>query len=174
MSQRHSHAAEGAPEQPPKAMEQPARRLRVLWGRWVALAFMIAMSFFAGWFAAPANVDAARLHALEADLAEASARIEDLESAGLPAPKPTPSPSREDDPRGGDFGDQPGAEKATGEQEAPFETYVVRRGDTLQGIADRFYEDPALDDVIAKANSLEDPALIHAGLKLEIPERPEL
>ena len=54
------------------------------------------------------------------------------------------------------------------------EIYVVRPGDTLQGIAAKFYEDPTLDDVIARANGIDDPTLIHAGLELRIPPRPDL
>jgi nucleoid-associated protein YgaU len=171
MSQRHSHAAEGAPEQPPKAKEQPARRLRVLWGRWVALAFAIAMSFLAGWWAAPVTVDAGRVRALEADLAKASARIENLESAGGQASEPALPPNPQEAPGASDSREPSRAEAPSGRKE---ETYVVRRGDTLQAIADRFYEDPRFDDVIARANGLQDPALIHAGLELEIPERPQL
>jgi nucleoid-associated protein YgaU len=174
MSQGRSHAVEGAPEQPPETSEEPAPRLRVLWGRFVALAFVIAMSFFAGWLVRLPTVDAARLRALEADLAEANARIEDLESAGRLASEPTPAP--EEALRGEDNVDEQPEKETVGDKQVDpsSETYVVRAGDTLQGIADRFYEEPALADVIAEANGIEDPALIHAGLELEIPERPEL
>jgi nucleoid-associated protein YgaU len=176
MSQRHSHAVEGVPEQPPEAMEEPGPRLRVFWGRIAALAFAIVLSFFAGWFAAPRDVDAARVRALEADLVDARDRIDDLESTAaaetdaVPAPdeggveQETPSPQAEDD--------EPVAEEPA--EQGSIETYVVQPGDTLQGIADQFYADPTLDNLIAEANGIDDPALIHSGLELEIPERPDL
>lgn len=174
MSQRHSHAVEGEPEQPPEAIKESGPGLRVFWGRLVALAFAIGLSFVAGWLVAPRNVDTARLRGLEAEVADARARIGDLESAAAETDAPpgtgfgteareTPGPQAEDD----------GPVEDETSEEVPVETYVVKPGDTLQGIAQQFYEDPGLDDVIAEANGLENPALIHSGLELRIPERPE-
>jgi len=176
MSQRHSHAVEGVPEQLPEAMEEPRPRLRVFWGRIAALAFAIGLSFFAGSFAAPRDSDAARVRGLEANLVDARDRIDDLESAAAaetdapPAPasgaggQEAPSPQAEDD--------EPVVKEPA--EQGSVETYVVQPGDTLQGIAERFYEDPTLYKVIAEANGIVDPALIHSGLELRIPERPDL
>lgn len=47
--------------------------------------------------------------------------------------------------------------------------YVVRRGDTLSGIAGRKYGDPALWRPIAEANSIDDPLAIQPGDPLVIP-----
>jgi hypothetical protein len=178
MSQRYSHAVEGVPEQPPEAMEEPGPGLRVFRGRLVALAIGIALSFFAGWLAGPREVDLARVRALEADLADARDRIDDLETAAaaegdaLPAPEPDEGAEAQETPGPGTEEDEPVGEEPT--EPGSFETYVVRPGDTLQGIAEQFYEDPTLDTVIAEANGIEDPTLIHSGLELQIPERPEL
>jgi hypothetical protein len=50
-----------------------------------------------------------------------------------------------------------------------FTTRVVKRGDTLSGIAAEMYGDPALWRTIALANRLEDPLRLKIGLRLQIP-----
>ena len=50
--------------------------------------------------------------------------------------------------------------------------YVVRRGDTLAGLAARFYEDPALWRPIAIANGIDDPRRLEPGLELHVPSLP--
>ena len=50
--------------------------------------------------------------------------------------------------------------------------YVVRRGDTLAGLAARFYENPALWRPIAIANGLDDPRRLEPGLELHVPSLP--
>ncbi len=47
--------------------------------------------------------------------------------------------------------------------------YVVRRGDTLSGIAGRKYGDPALWRPIAEENGIDDPLSIEPGQVLTIP-----
>jgi LysM repeat protein len=48
--------------------------------------------------------------------------------------------------------------------------YVVRRGDTLSGIASAFYSDPTQWRAIARANQIVDPRYLQPGLKLTIPK----
>ena len=48
-------------------------------------------------------------------------------------------------------------------------SYVVRRGDTLSGIASAFYSDPTQWRAIADANSIVDPRYLRPGTKLTIP-----
>ena len=52
------------------------------------------------------------------------------------------------------------------------EEYIVKPGDTLSGIAKRFYKDGNLSDIIFKANSktLKTPHAIRPGMKLIIPK----
>lgn len=52
-------------------------------------------------------------------------------------------------------------------------TCNVRRGDTLDAIAARFYKDPALWRPIAEANDLDDPRRLEPGLTLTIPKLTE-
>ena len=48
-------------------------------------------------------------------------------------------------------------------------SYVVRRGDTLSGIASAFYSDPTQWRAIADANQIVDPRFLMPGVKLTIP-----
>jgi LysM repeat protein len=48
-------------------------------------------------------------------------------------------------------------------------SYLVRRGDTLSGIAERSYGDPAPWRAIARANAISDPRVLEPGLLLTIP-----
>ena len=50
-------------------------------------------------------------------------------------------------------------------------TRVVRRGDTLAGIAAEVYSDPTKWRVIADANAIENPFVLPAGSKLTLPKQ---
>lgn len=54
------------------------------------------------------------------------------------------------------------------------DTYVVQAGDTLSGIARRFYGDASLYAKLAAANEIKNPNLIHAGQVLTIPDKAQL
>jgi LysM repeat protein len=63
--------------------------------------------------------------------------------------------------------------KEVNRQTADFsKVYTVRRGDTLIGIASRFYENPALWRPIAIANGIDDPRDLPPGLALRVPSLP--
>lgn len=63
--------------------------------------------------------------------------------------------------------------KEVNRQTADFsKVYTVTRGDTLAGIAVRFYENPALWRPIAVANGIDDPRAIVPGQKLHVPSLP--
>ena len=63
--------------------------------------------------------------------------------------------------------------KEVNRQTADFsKVYTVRRGDTLTGIASRFYDDPALWRPIAIANGIDDPRDLPPGLELHVPSLP--
>ncbi len=49
-------------------------------------------------------------------------------------------------------------------------SYVVRRGDTLSGIASAQYGDPTQWRAIAQANAIVDPRYLKPGLKLTVPK----
>ena len=63
--------------------------------------------------------------------------------------------------------------KEVNRQTADFsKSYTVQPGDTLSGIAFRFYEDPALWRPIAAANHIDDPRAIAPGRALHVPALP--
>ncbi len=49
------------------------------------------------------------------------------------------------------------------------EVYIVKKGDTVSGIASMFYLDPRQWRAIAEANDVEDPRVLEAGTVLTIP-----
>lgn len=53
-----------------------------------------------------------------------------------------------------------------------YHSYVVVRGDTLSGIAKRFYGKAELYPIIAEANDIPNPDVIQAGQVLAIPPAP--
>lgn len=52
-------------------------------------------------------------------------------------------------------------------------THVVKKGDTLRKLADRYYGEPGKWRLIAKANNIKDPAKLKTGRKLRIPKEPK-
>lgn len=52
-------------------------------------------------------------------------------------------------------------------------THVVKKGDTLRRLADRYYGEPGKWRIIAKANSIKDPDTLKVGRKLRIPKEPK-
>lgn len=51
-------------------------------------------------------------------------------------------------------------------------THVVKKGDTLRKLADRYYGEPGKWRVIAKTNKIKDPSKLKVGRKLRIPKEP--
>jgi nucleoid-associated protein YgaU len=167
MSQRSIHPLERGQELPsedssPDRGEEPSSDVRILWGRLLLLIVALALAFVAGRSTAPPGASEAQLRAARAEVGDARERIDALEAAAAePQPSPTesPAPAVPED-------EQP-------EEPAPQEeqTYVVKSGDTLGEIAERFYENASLGDIIAEANDITDPEQLSVGRELLIPER---
>jgi LysM domain len=135
-------------------------RGRILWGRIVALAIALLVAFLVGRATAGGGggVSEAEYNSVKRALTTARAQIADQNEGGptvtgTPAPSPSPSVSTTQAGTGG-------------------RTYIVRSGDTLRGVAIKFYGDPSLVDLIAQANHITDPTLVHQGTKLIIPPKP--
>jgi nucleoid-associated protein YgaU len=129
---------------------------RVLWGRVVALIVFLALAFWLG--RSSASESGAELERVQGQLEDARAEIDDLEQQlSAAAENPSPEPTAESTP------------VATGEEQ----TYVVKQGDTLRGIAIRFYGDPALASLIMEANGIDDAQSLSVGAELTIPPEPE-
>ena len=146
--------------------------LHVFWGRLAVLLLALLLAFAVGRITAPEGIapeTVDRLRAEVSDLRAGTERLEDeLATAQAEAQSPPDEQPQEQEPQAEDQG-QGEATATTGE-----ETYVVKPGDTLGSIAQRFYEDAAFADVIAEANGLSDPSLLRPGTELVIPKRPEL
>ena len=141
---------------------EPGPQPKVLWGRVVVLFLFLLIAFLIGrWTAGGESGDAA---ALQRQLNEANAEIEDL-TEELEAQEEQPAAV---------VTETPGATETPPAEEGEGETYVVKQGDTLRGIATCFYGDPALDDVIMEANGIDDPENLSIGDELIIPAREEL
>jgi nucleoid-associated protein YgaU len=144
--------------------------LHVFWGRLAVLLLALLLAFAFGRITAPEGIapeTVDRLRAEVSDLRAGTERLEDeLATAQAEAQSPPDEQPQESEPQAEDQGQ--------GEATAGEETYVVKAGDTLGSIAQRFYEDAAFADVIAEANGLSDPSLLRPGTELVIPKRPEL
>ncbi|MCV7199572.1 LysM peptidoglycan-binding domain-containing protein [Mycobacterium angelicum] len=83
------------------------------------------------------------------------------------APEPVAEPAAE--PVSGPAGDGSAAMAPGPAPEDTARTYTVEPGDTLWGIAERFYGDGSKYQVIADASGIANPDLIHPGQLLTIP-----
>jgi nucleoid-associated protein YgaU len=133
---------------------------RILWGRILALAVALVLAFLAGRVTAGGNdsTSAASLEKVKKELAAARATI----AAENAVPSPTAEVTPESTP----------TPEPTDSATAASTTYTVKSGDTLRGIAAKFYGDSSLDDLIAQANDITDPSLLHPGTELLIPPKP--
>jgi hypothetical protein len=135
-------------------------RGRILWGRIVALLIALLVAFLVGRATAGGGggVPQAAYDRVKRNLATARAQIANQNEGGptvTGSPTASPSPSVSTTAAG------------TGGR-----TYIVKNGDTLRGLAIKFYGDPSLVDLIAQANNITDPTLVHQGTKLIIPPKP--
>ena len=63
--------------------------------------------------------------------------------------------------------------KETNRQTADFsKVHLIQRGETLSGLAFRFYDDPALWRPIAIANGIDDPRQLEIGREIVVPALP--
>jgi nucleoid-associated protein YgaU len=137
--------------------EEEEKSSNVLWGRILALGVALLLAFLLGRATAPEGADPDQLRQLRAEVADKNDEIADLESQLQAQATPTVAES-------------PGATPSeTGEPEG--QNYEVRPGDTLTIIAERFYNDPRLDECIAEYNDITDPTLLRVGQTLFIPDQ---
>lgn len=142
--------------------EAEDRPPRVLWGRIVALVVFLLLAFWMGRSTAPTDDTSAQVAAANERADQAESEIRDLEAQlaernAAAESEPTPEPTTD-----------ASAAPASGEEQ----TYVVKSGDSLAGIALKFYGDSSLADVIADANNISDPQSIRPGDELTIPPKP--
>ena len=145
--------------------EEPPRggAPKILWGRIIAVAVVFLVGLLIGRAFAGGGGDEGpsqssydalkkRVSTLEQQLAAARAAAENPPADETPAADDTATPS---------------PEAPTGTK-----TYEVKPGDTLRGIAEKFYDDASLDDLIAEANGITDATQLSVGRILTIPPKP--
>lgn len=161
------------------------RRTNVLWGRIVALIVVLILVFTLG--RATAGDDSSKeVQDLQARLASAQAEIEQLDRQVRAQAAATTVPATGGDGTTGTTAPGTGASPGAGgavTTTAPAagatttttatedETYVVRSGDSLRGIANRFYGNAALESCIAQAQNppITDPTRLLPNQRLTIP-----
>ena len=138
---------------------------RVLWGRVFALGAIVLLAVVLGRASAGGGASQGQVDRLESDLTQAQQTIAQLESQiDAQAAAEDPAGATEPDPEstpGTGPGDAAGAK-----------TYTVQAGDTLRGIAERFYQDVDLDAFLARANGITDVSQLSVGHELTIPPKP--
>ena len=164
----HSYGPEDAEPEQDWVQEEDESDLgpRVLWGRVFVLGAVVLLAVVLGRASAGGGASQGQVDRLQSDLAEAQQTIAQLESqidaqaaAEDPAGTTEPGPASTPGTGGGDTG--PGGK-----------TYTVQAGDTLRGIAERFYADVDLDDFLARANGITDVSQLSVGQELTIPPEP--
>lgn len=139
---------------------EESRGGRILWGRIALLAIGLLIAFFLGRATAGGGTDESELKELRAELSAAEEENEQLQQdldAAQAAAKTDETP------------DATATDAAEDEEEAEPQTYTVRRGDTLRGIAQTYCGDADKDDLIMAENGIEDATQLSVGETLVLP-----
>ena len=160
--------------------------MNVLWGRVVVLGVVLLLVFLLG---RATGGNRAELEALQDRVEAQNAEIDQLtaenrelanaaasppqtggdgtETGGTVTASPTPtgtaSPSRTA---------SPGATATPTTGATGTQNYTVRPGDSLRGIANRFYGNAAYAKCIQTANNITNPSALQVGKSLTIPPKP--
>jgi LysM repeat protein len=156
------------PDQPSFGDE---RATNVLWGRVIALGVVLLLVFFLG--RASAGGDSSEeVDTLQNQLAAARAEIDQLQAENRQQVETSPTPAATA-AVGTPVGSPGATPSPTGTGGATAErSYTVRSGDTLKGIANRFYGNASYDKCIAQANDIENPSALRVGADITIPPKP--
>lgn len=139
--------------------EEERRSPKVMWGRVAALAALVLLAFLLGRLTkSSSGVDQAEVARLRSQVSSLQDDLDEARAAAAaePSPSTSPSPSPSE------------STAATGDGT----TYTVKAGDTLRGIATKFYGDATLSTVIAEANDITIQTPITVGQELTIPPEP--
>ena len=149
--------------------EEPvADKPRILWGRVAALGGMLILAFLLGRATKGDGVPTAELN-------EARQQIQTLEEENQALEDELASAPDVSGDTGTDVEDDTTTEDTTsGDTDTSVEgkSYIVEPGDSLTTIAEKFYDDPSLDDYLAEVNGISDPTQLAVGQELIIPDDP--
>lgn len=140
----------------------------ILWGRVLALAAMLILAFVLGRASAPSGVPSDEVERLQTRLQVTQDELARLEADAGQQPQGTASPTTSPTTQATD-------DAAEGDAETEGDTlvYTVKSGDSFRGLAEEFYNDPALDDFLAEANGMSVADPLQVGQELQIPPEPE-
>lgn len=140
--------------------------MNILWGRVAILGVALLLAFLFGRATKGSGVPESELTAANKQVKSLQAENEDLKAQLAAQPQVTEpveaAPEEE----------TVAPEEAADSNEIVGQTYTVKSGDTLRGIAQTFYDDPELADYLAEVNNIDDPTAISVGMKLIIPDDP--
>jgi LysM repeat protein len=147
--------------------------VRILWGRVAVLGGALLLAFLLGaWIGGgDEGVDPMEhrqlqddYESLQADNEQLQEQIDQLSQGAPPENRPTVDDSDGDESTTGD-------DETDQTDDTEAQVYVVQSGDTLSGIAQRFYgsSDQEARERIAEANDIEPDATLQTGQELVIP-----
>jgi nucleoid-associated protein YgaU len=141
--------------------DEPRHAPKVLWGRVAILGAALLVVFLIGRATGgDSGVPKEQLAAARAEISDLQAQVTDLEDQLAAVPEATPTVPADTTTTDGNTTDTTTVEG---------ETYTVKSGDTLRGIAQTFCGDAQFDDVIMEANDITDPTQLSVGAEIVIP-----
>jgi nucleoid-associated protein YgaU len=161
--------------------------VQVLWGRVAVLGGALVLAFLLGMFVSgngspteeqiKASDPYQNLRAENEDLAnqneQLNQQLDQLSRGGTPTDAPTVGGEQNGESQSGDSsgGDGSSGNGDSGSNDSDARVYVVRQGDTLSQIAQRFYGSAGLEarERIAEENGIEPDATLQVGDELTIP-----
>ncbi len=151
--------------------------VNILWGRVAALGGALLLAFLFGTWVSDGSPTEDEIQASETyqelleernQLADDNSELEDqLDQLSRGEPPENP-PTADNDSDDGDGDGDSDSDDGSDEQS---QVYVVRQGDTLSGVAQRFYGSSGREarERIAEANDIEPDATLTVGQELTIP-----
>ena len=135
---------------------------KILWGRIIAVAVVFLVGLLLGRALGGGNegVPQATYQKVKEQVSTLQQQLAAARAAAEKPPDDNASPPA----------DEASASPSPAQPEG--KTYIVKPGDTLRGIAQKFYGDASLDDFIAEANGITDATQLSVGTELTIPPKP--
>lgn len=156
--------------------DREPRDVNILWGRVAALGGALLLAFLFGTWVAGGDEGIDEQQHLETveerdrlarENEELQEQLDQLSQGEPPQNRPTADNDSDDEDGDSDSDDDDESDGSDGQSQV----YVVRQGDTLSGVAQRFYGSSGMEarERIAEANDIEPDATLTVGQELTIP-----
>lgn len=148
---------------------------RVLWGRVAFFGVALLLAFVAGRCSGggvpPDQLAVAedRIEQLESDKKALEEEVQALQES---ADQGDEVAAADEDDGGQPVDEQPTDEGSADDSSSQEKTHIVERGDTLSGLAERYYGDKSKHDLITDANGIDKDNPLQVGQELVIPPDP--